>query len=533
MVSAIKLSSCGFDESLMKKPPLKIKTQKKTRTLCGGFLPSLQARAYVAPARYEIICCCCWVPMAGNDFMGDILISRDYRVNLPNSTATYNNPGCSRILTYPPTLIPWVTIMIITKTDRSFLEEMLSDVKAASTVHPRKRVGDSAANSLGFAVTRPGGRDCYPAFWIRDFAMSLCSGCIPNDELSNSIVLVAERQADIEARLPSGAIIPVGAIPDHITFDGEPIFFPGSYDPEDQGGEPWGVLPSLDDQYWFIDMAFEYVSNGGDAGFLDQNIKGKRLIDRLEEAYAMPPCDTESALIMCDTSTRGVSFGFTDSIYHTGKLLFTSLLKCRGARHLAEIFSRVGVKDVSLAYRQAYDKIQKAIAKAFVHSSGLLRSSTMVSCQPDVWATAFAVYEGLLPHGIEKQACEALLGLFKADAISWRGNIRHVPTTHDFSVSTSWERTAGGKKNIYQNGAYWGTPTGWVAYALSKADYQAACSLIKEFIAELREGDFRKGKECGSPWECMHPDGNHRQNPVYLTSVSCPMAALERIITAD
>jgi hypothetical protein len=27
----------------------------------------------------------------------------------------------------------------------------------------------------------------------------------------------------------------------------------------------------------------------------------------------------------------------------------------------------------------------------------------------------------------------------------------------------------------------------------------------------------------------MHPDGNHRQNPVYLTSVTCPLAGFLRI----
>ena len=53
--------------------------------------------------------------------------------------------------------------------------------------------------------------------------------------------------------------------------------------------------------------------------------------------------------------------------------------------------------------------------------------------------------------------------------------------------------------------------------------------LPREYVQELRDGDFRKGPAYGSPWECMHPAGNHRQNPVYLASVSVPLAAFERI----
>jgi hypothetical protein len=60
-------------------------------------------------------------------------------------------------------------------------------------------------------------------------------------------------------------------------------------------------------------------------------------------------------------------------------------------------------------------------------------------------------------------------------------------------------------------------------------DILAARTLASEYIAELREGDFRKGPEFGSPWECMHPDGAHRQNPVYMTSVTCPFAAFRRM----
>ena len=419
--------------------------------------------------------------------------------------------------------------MGISLSDLDFLNGMLHDVKESATVHPGQRVGSSPVNALGFAVTRPGGRDCYPAFWIRDFAMSLESGCVPTEELRNSLILTAENQADVEVRLPTGAAIPSGSIPDHITFGGSPIYYPGTFDPNAQGGEPWGVLPSLDDQYYFIEMAHRYVSSSGDAGILHSEIRGKRLLTRLEEAFTMPPHNPDTGAISCTEQNRGVSFGFTDSIYHTGDLLFCTLLKCRAARHLEFLFSRARVDESAHTYGDVYRRLKTIIPDVFGLAAGMLRASTGTSCQPDVWGTAFAVYEELLAQPYLVRASAALLSHINRGEIAWRGNIRHVPESSDFSPTTAWERTTGGRKNTYQNGSYWGTPVGWVALSVSRIDSQAAGKILREYITELREGDYRKGVDFGSPWECMHPEGAHRQNPVYLTSVSCPAAATYRM----
>ncbi len=83
--------------------------------------------------------------------------------------------------------------------------------------------------------------------------------------------------------------------------------------------------------------------------------------------------------------------------------------------------------------------------------------------------------------------------------------------------------------NRYQNGAYWHTPTGWVAYAIAQVDRKLAAQLLREYVDALRAGDFRRGLEFGAPWECMHPDGDYRQNPVYMTSVTAPLAAIQRL----
>ena len=178
--------------------------------------------------------------------------------------------------------------------------------------------------------------------------------------------------------------------------------------------------------------------------------------------------------------------------------------------------------------RDRAETLKRAIDVTFPAVDGLLRASTGASAQPDVWGTAYAVYVGALTPGKKAAACRALANAYDAGTLAWRGNIRHVRITDDFSDATMWERALAAK-NTYQNGAYWGTPVGWVVYAIARIDRPMAARLAREYLAELREGDFRNGPESGSPWECMHPDGNHRQNPVYLTSVSCPLAAFVRL----
>ncbi len=83
-------------------------------------------------------------------------------------------------------------------------------------------------------------------------------------------------------------------------------------------------------------------------------------------------------------------------------------------------------------------------------------------------------------------------------------------------------------KNTYQNGAYWGTPTGWVVYLINLSDPAAAAALSREYISELKENDFRKSEKFGAPYECFNATG-YSQNPVYLSSVACPLVVFRKL----
>lgn len=415
------------------------------------------------------------------------------------------------------------------KEQAEFLTGMAQAVVDASRVPADAVVAGEGPNSTGNTLIRPGGRNAYPAFWIRDYAMSLDAGIISDEEQRHALFLTARNQVDTSIILPSGSLLPPGSIPDHITFTGKPIFFPGVLsDYMAQGGPQWGLLPSLDDQFYFIHMAAQFAAQTKSTEFLREIVCGKSLLQRLEAAYEMPPSQPDTGLVYATESVRGVNFGFFDTVVHTGNLFFCSLLKFQAAQELAYLFDALGVPGKAQQYREEAARISNALAPTFALGNGWYRASTGQSAQPDVWGTAFAVYIGAVPADLEKRSCQTLADALRQGSIAWKGAIRHVPIDADFSETSAWEKCLA-KKDTYQNGAYWNTPIGWVCYAVAKVDFPQAQALASAYIEQIRADDFRKGDAFGSPWECMHEKDNHRQNPVYMTSATLPLAAFRRI----
>ncbi len=410
---------------------------------------------------------------------------------------------------------------LLTKSDLDFLQQLTRDVMDSSRIYPGQSISkDFGSNNTGGILIRPGGRNCYPAFWIRDYAMSLESGFVTSDEQRHLLLLTASRQCDQTMITKAGSMIPPGAIADHIRIDdSQPIFFPGTYDYANQGGKTWGMLPPYCDQFYFIEMAYAYVKRCSSAEFLKYEINGIRLIDRLEMAYKVPPTRQDSVLVSTTDDFRGIDFGFRDVIDMTGDLCFPSLLKFRASREMAELFEMMHRHDKAETYRKVVNRLKKEIPERFSDQRGMLRASTGKSGQADVWSTALAVYLGVLEGDQLKKTGQFLADAYKKGILSNHGNIRHILLSDDFSSSTAWEISLA-KKNDYQNGAYWGTPTGWICYAIAKVDIPAAKQLAKEYIDDLRAGDYRKGPEFGAPWECYNAGGP--QNGVYLATVACP-----------
>jgi hypothetical protein len=155
--------------------------------------------------------------------------------------------------------------------------------------------------------------------------MSVDCGFVSEEEQKHMLQLTASTQCDQTWISKTGSIIPLGTIADHIRIDdSKPIYFPGTYDNMNQGGEKWGMVPPYSDQYFFIHMAYNYVKNTGESKILFQEVNGIKLINRLELAYNVPPVQQGGVLVHTSDNFRGVDFGFRDVIYMTGDLYAVS-----------------------------------------------------------------------------------------------------------------------------------------------------------------------------------------------------------------
>ena len=431
------------------------------------------------------------------------------------------------VLLMPCTLVQGQQKSILGTNDLVFLEQMVKDVMEASRIYPGQKISkDFGPNQTEGVLIRPGGRTSYPAFWIRDYAMSIETGYVSEKEQKHMLELTASTQSDSLIRTKWGTSIPKGSIADHIRIDdGKPIYFPGTYSFENQGEKKWGMQPPFCDQFFFIQMAYFYVKSFSKTPTLSKEINGVKLINRLEQAYQMPPSHPRSHLVQVDETNRGVDFGFRDAIYITGKLCYASLLKYQAAKQMAYLYGKMRNKSMSLRYQQEANLLKLSIIRTFIDTRGMLRASTGMSGQADVWATSLAINLGVLTGKSRLKAAQYLRDAYLRGELSQKGNIRHVIKSDDFSATSAWEKSVV-PINTYQNGAYWGTPVGWVCQAIAYVDLPSAQKLAKEFIQELREGDFRKGDTFGSPWECFND--KLTQNPVYLTSVAVPLIIFKK-----
>ncbi len=418
---------------------------------------------------------------------------------------------------------------ILSNNEIAFLEGMTRDVLEASRIHPDQFISkEFGSNKTGGTLIRPGGRDAYPSFWIRDYAMSLGTGLIPVKEQLHMLLLTASTQSDQAWITKGGSMVPYGAIADHIRIDtGKPIYFPGTYSYEGQGTPEWGQLPPYCDQFYFVHMAHQYVKQTGDFKILLKEVNGTRMIDRLKASFHVPPSDVVNHMVNATEALRGVDFGFRDAQTITGSLCFPSILKYQAAKELSEMLQMIKSNEWK-KYTQIAATIKETLPVLFMDDRGMLLASTGRSKQPDVWSTALAVYLDILVGERLNKATHVLAMAYKAGTLSYKGNIRHILTTDDFNEKTAWEVSLSAK-NTYQNGAYWGTPTGWVCYAINHSDPQSAKALAREYVDDLQANDYRKGGKFGAPYECFNQKG-YTQNPIYLTTVACPLIAFRKMV---
>ncbi len=338
----------------------------------------------------------------------------------------------------------------------------------------------------------PSGDMKYPSFWIRDASMMAESGLIETSEIHDWIELIClYGQNGCESiELENGLNVPPWCIADHINFDGGAVFYPGTYSSSNnQGDGSFGFFPPHDDQYYFINILYQYFQQTGETALhmFSPSIGKFSPLERAEKAFESYNIDEETGLCKSKMPYFTVDWGFCDSIVKSGLLLYPSLLRYRASIQLSEMLDSKS----SEIYKNFTIKIRDSILNTFAASDGWLYSSTGLCSQVDVWGTAFAVWNGILKDEILQRAIKAMSIAYKNGMVSSNGYIRQIPNNCDYSETSAWEKTSF-DKNIYQNGGFWSTPTGWYAYSLSLLNIEQSLQLLNDFAEHTQNHQIEK-----------------------------------------
>jgi len=372
-------------------------------------------------------------------------------------------------------------------------------------------------------VLLPSGDEKYRSFWVRDAAMMAESGLIPDRDLKRYVEIFAthaQNGAD-ELVLENGLRVPPYALADHVNYDGGAVFYPGTYSSgTNQGVGRFGFLPPFCDNYYFIMMVGAYIAQSGDYRILNNEYAGLSLYRRLEYAFDGYNIDKDSGLCECSIERYAVDWGFVDTVKKSGKLLMASLLRYNAAIAMERITAGNRDAEKSRCYVDTAKRIKNAIIDTFYDAeTGWLYSATGVGRQHDVWATAYAVFSGITS---EEKTLSALYAAYKNKTAVIDGYVRHILLNEDFSDNSAWESTIT-PHNVYQNGAFWATPTGWYAYALYK--YDGSIDILKDFLAHTK-----KNRERYAPFEWIDESGEKVSGLRYGTSGVLPYIGAKRIL---
>lgn len=408
--------------------------------------------------------------------------------------------------------------------------EYLQELMDASAEACCVKAGQNLSNDPAFPNVNNLGEDVYfpcawsyagyKAFWLRDFVMSIPSLNCSAAYLHIMAKLFASGQRSEDWKWHNGHV-PAWTPADHITLDGGHCYFPGSYFTDERQGGKWGPYPPMDNSFYFIMLVYYAWQKGGNA-FALETIDGLNYFDRAVLAYDAVHKDSKYGLPYSSASKRAVDFGFTDTVHKIGNVMFGTCLAFTCAQHLVEMAKALALPDLEKRFAQEATRMQKMTPEVFGTDSGLMLAATQVCRQRDLWATAYAVYVGLLEGDCRTKACQALLNAYESGMAVDQGAVRQILVEDDISPDTTWQYTTA-IYPTYQNGGYWLTPTGWYIYAISSVAPEAGKAMLDQAVAHLKATDFRHHDDQYGPYEWHTPGSDKVGHAINLTSIAGPL----------
>lgn len=268
----------------------------------------------------------------------------------------------------------------------------------------------------------------------------------------------------------------------------------------------WGPPPEADSAQFAVLLADEYFQRSGDKEF------AAATVEKLKKAMDSMPRNAEG-LSWIDPAAAHTPYGFTDQVYKTGAELYTSLLYWEAARKLAAMATAAGNAEIANEMTSRAEAIEKHLPAAlWDEQSGMYLAATQDCRQIDIWGSAYAVYIGFPNAKRNERITRYLIGHY--DEIVYAGQVRHLPG------GEYWQKTSQPiGKDEYQNGAFWGTASGWVTYAIAQADPALASRML---------GDLTDYFRARGVFECVNKAGIEKIDD-YGATIGNPLAAIRRM----
>ena len=338
----------------------------------------------------------------------------------------------------------------------------------------------------GTVVFTPDGQGHYGALWTRDFAY-MVEGA--GDLLSLGAIEAAIRYLLAGQRED-------GTAPDRVQVDGVPVYSAGP------AGRPLGAPPT-DNSQFLVKLVWSHWK-------LSENPQlAREALPKLRRAMDAVP--RRDGLVWIDPKVARSPYGFTDPVGKSGFELFSSLLYWEACKNLAEMCGSLGMAACRDDFQRRARRIERGLGVLWSERKGAFLAASKDCRQVDVWGNAYAIYAGL-PLGEHRARVLDFLEK-NYESYVWRGQIRHLLRDE------YWQRLLTKvAPDTYQNGGYWGTASGWVAYALAMRRHDLASRLLRELL-----DDYRRGGVC----EWVH--GDTRRLRDYVVSAANPRAALRKL----
>ena len=350
--------------------------------------------------------------------------------------------------------------------------------------------GCRVAADDGTMLYTPDGKGNYRALWTRDFAYMV--------ENAGDLIPMRDVQTGLQHLIDG--IREDGATPDRVRPDNVAVYTAG---PEDH---PMGE-PNIDNAQFLVIAVDEHLKRLPSAS---ARVFFQCWAPSLDRAMHWIP-RAGDGLVWNDPLKPHSPYGFTDTVRKTGGLFFESLLYWTAAQRMSRWHEAAGDKALARVYRREARLIEGGVEALWDPQVGAFYAATRDCRQVDIWGNAYAVWLDFPLKNWRKPVLRFLEA--NRQKFIWRGQVRHL------AKGEYWQSMfAGVEPERYQNGAYWATASGWMVFALSQRNSEAALTMWDDLIRDFRTGDI-----C----ECINE--GYRQLPSYVVSACNPLAVARRL----